>query len=58
VTCEASAAVCPDRMEAVVFGFADYAVSLQSQTTSTRGSKPGYAVVPGRRETKLVAGRT
>ncbi len=39
------AAACPDRMEAMVFGVADYAASLQSSTTSIGGVDPGYAVL-------------
>jgi malyl-CoA/(S)-citramalyl-CoA lyase len=34
------AAACPERMEAMVFGVADYAASLQSHTTSIGGSTP------------------
>ena len=41
------AAACPDRMEAMVFGVADYAASLQSSTTSIGGVDPGYAVLTG-----------
>lgn len=41
------AAACPDRLEAMVFGVADYAASLQSATTSIGGSDPGYAVLAG-----------
>jgi malyl-CoA/(S)-citramalyl-CoA lyase len=39
------AAACPGRMEAMVFGVADYAASLQSHTTSIGGSTPHYAVL-------------
>jgi len=35
----------PDRMEAMVFGVADYAASLQSHTTSIGGASPEYAVL-------------
>ena len=35
----------PDRMEAMVFGVADYAASLQSHTTSIGGATPDYAVL-------------
>ena len=38
------AAARPDRMEAMVFGVADYAASLQSHTTSIGGSTPAYSV--------------
>ena len=38
------AASCPDRMEAMVFGVADYAASIQSHTTSIGGIDPNYAV--------------
>jgi len=38
------AAACPDRMEAMVFGVADYAASLQSHTTSIGGSTSAYSV--------------
>ncbi len=41
------AAACPERMEAIVFGVADYAASLQSSTTSIGGVDPGYAVLTG-----------
>jgi malyl-CoA/(S)-citramalyl-CoA lyase len=39
------AAACPERMEAMVFGVADYAASLQSHTTSIGGSTPAYSVL-------------
>ena len=38
------AAACPERMEAMVFGVADYAASLQSHTTSIGGSTSAYSV--------------
>src|ERR687894_1376296 len=38
------AAACPERMEAMVFGVADYAASLQSHTTSIGGSTQDYSV--------------
>jgi malyl-CoA/(S)-citramalyl-CoA lyase len=41
------AASCRDRMEAMVFGVADYAASLQSSATSIGGVDPGYAVLTG-----------
>jgi malyl-CoA/(S)-citramalyl-CoA lyase len=40
------AGVCPERMEAMVFGVADYAASIQSHTTSIGGIDPNYAVGP------------
>src|SRR4051812_44219125 len=39
------ATACPERMEAMVFGVADYAASLQSHTTSIGGANPHYAVL-------------
>jgi malyl-CoA/(S)-citramalyl-CoA lyase len=39
------ATACPERMEAMVFGVADYAASLQSHTTSIGGASPAYAVL-------------
>ncbi len=49
------ARACPERMEAMVFGVADYAASLQSHTASIGGVDPNYAVLtdgatPGARE--------
>jgi malyl-CoA/(S)-citramalyl-CoA lyase len=38
------AASCPERMEAMVFGVADYAASIQSHTTSIGGVDTNYAV--------------
>jgi malyl-CoA/(S)-citramalyl-CoA lyase len=35
----------PDRLEAMVFGVADYAASVQARTTSIGGSNPDYAVL-------------
>jgi malyl-CoA/(S)-citramalyl-CoA lyase len=35
----------PDRLEAMVFGVADYAASVQARTTSIGGSNPAYAVL-------------
>ncbi len=40
------AAACPERMEAMVFGVADYAASIQSHTTSIGGIDPNYSVGP------------
>jgi len=42
---EEIAAGCPERMEALIFGVADYAASLQSHTASIGGSEAGYAVL-------------
>jgi malyl-CoA/(S)-citramalyl-CoA lyase len=39
------AKACPDRMEAMVFGVADYAASLQSHTTSIGGASPDYSIL-------------
>ena len=39
------AAACPERMEALIFGVADYAASIQSQTASIGGSDANYAVL-------------
>jgi malyl-CoA/(S)-citramalyl-CoA lyase len=39
------AASCPERLEALIFGVADYAASIQSQTASIGGSDAGYAVL-------------
>jgi malyl-CoA/(S)-citramalyl-CoA lyase len=45
VHCEDIARSCPDRMEAMVFGVADYAASIQSHTTSIGGTNPDYAML-------------
>jgi malyl-CoA/(S)-citramalyl-CoA lyase len=45
VNCEEIARACPERMEAMVFGVADYAASLQSHTTSIGGANADYAVL-------------
>jgi malyl-CoA/(S)-citramalyl-CoA lyase len=45
VNCDEIARACPERMEAMVFGVADYAASLQSHTTSIGGANPDYAVL-------------
>jgi malyl-CoA/(S)-citramalyl-CoA lyase len=42
---EKIAAACPERMEALIFGVADYAASMQSHTTSIGGSERGYGVL-------------
>ena len=39
------AASCPERLEALIFGVADYAASIQSHTASIGGSDAGYAVI-------------
>ena len=40
VNCDEIARACPERMEAMVFGVADYAASLQSHTTSSVAPAP------------------
>ncbi|MET0064916.1 MAG: CoA ester lyase [Candidatus Thiodiazotropha sp.] len=42
---EAIAQSCPDRLEALVFGVADYAASVQARTTSMGGTNPDYYVL-------------
>jgi len=39
---ESIAQTCPDRLEAMVFGVADYAASTQARTTSMGGANPDY----------------
>jgi malyl-CoA/(S)-citramalyl-CoA lyase len=39
------AATAPERMEALIFGVADYAASIESHTASIGGSDAGYAVL-------------
>src|SRR5918998_1580392 len=39
------AQACPDRMEAMIFGVADYAASIQSHTASIGGVDENYAVL-------------
>ena len=39
---EAIAQTCPERMEAMVFGVADYAASTQARTTNMGGANPDY----------------
>jgi malyl-CoA/(S)-citramalyl-CoA lyase len=39
------AMACPERMEAMVFGVADYAASIQSHTASIGGVDPNYSVL-------------
>ncbi len=36
---------CPERMEAMVFGVADYSASIQSHTATIGGSEHGYSVL-------------
>jgi malyl-CoA/(S)-citramalyl-CoA lyase len=45
VKCEEIAGACPERMEAMIFGVADYAASLQSHTTSIGGANPDYTML-------------
>src|SRR5437588_3436514 len=40
------ASACPERMEAMVFGVADYAASIQSHTTSIGGIDQNYSIGP------------
>ena len=42
---EAIAQTCPQRLEAMVFGVADYAASTQARTTNIGGANPEYAVL-------------
>jgi len=42
---EAIARAVPDRLEAIVFGVADYAASVQARTTNIGGANPDYAVL-------------
>jgi malyl-CoA/(S)-citramalyl-CoA lyase len=39
------ATACPERMEAMVFGVADYAASMHAHTTSIGGANPHYAML-------------
>ncbi|MCU7914526.1 MAG: CoA ester lyase [Candidatus Thiodiazotropha sp. (ex Gloverina cf. vestifex)] len=55
---EAIAQTCPERLEALVFGVADYAASTQARTTSMGGINPDYLVLDdpdaeGHRQTYL-----
>jgi malyl-CoA/(S)-citramalyl-CoA lyase len=45
VNCEEIARACPERLEAIVFGVADYAASLQSHTMSIGGANPDYSML-------------
>jgi malyl-CoA/(S)-citramalyl-CoA lyase len=42
---EAIARACPARLEAMVFGVADYAASTQARTTNIGGANPHYSVL-------------
>jgi malyl-CoA/(S)-citramalyl-CoA lyase len=42
---ESIAQTCPERLEAMVFGVADYAASTQARTTQMGGANPDYAVL-------------
>ena len=42
---ERIAQACPQRLEAMVFGVADYAASIQARTTSMGGPNPDYKVL-------------
>ena len=42
---EAIAQTCSDRMEALVFGVADYAASTQARTTTMGGANPNYMIL-------------
>ncbi|RDH91575.1 MAG: CoA ester lyase [endosymbiont of Seepiophila jonesi] len=55
---EAIAQACPDRLEALVFGVADYAASTQARTVSMGGPNPNYLMLDtpdenGNRQTYL-----
>jgi malyl-CoA/(S)-citramalyl-CoA lyase len=39
------ATACPERMEAMIFGVADYAASIQSHTASIGGVDPNYSIL-------------
>ena len=42
---EAIAQACPERLEAMVFGVADYAASTRARTTNIGGANPDYSVL-------------
>jgi len=42
---EAIAQTCPERLEAMVFGVADYAASTQARTTNMGGANPDYCIL-------------
>ena len=55
------ARACPERMEAMIFGVADYAASMQAQTTSIGGVDEGYSVLTNaneRRHARAATGAT
>ena len=55
------ATACPERMEAMIFGVADYAASIQSHTASIGGVDPNYSVLTdsdGHAESGSVTGVT
>ena len=45
----------PDRLEAMVFGVADYAASVRARTTNIGGANPDYAVLTDRSTTRAGA---
>jgi malyl-CoA/(S)-citramalyl-CoA lyase len=45
VNVEEIARACPERMEAMVFGVADYAASTQARTTHIGGANPDYSIL-------------
>jgi malyl-CoA/(S)-citramalyl-CoA lyase len=45
MNCDEIARACPERIEAMVFGVADYAASLQSHTASIGRANPDYVVL-------------
>ena len=42
---ERIAETCPERLEAMVFGVADYAASVQARTTQMGGANPNYGIL-------------
>jgi malyl-CoA/(S)-citramalyl-CoA lyase len=48
---EQIAQTCPERLEAMVFGVADYAASTQARTTHMGGANPDYAILTDADET-------
>jgi malyl-CoA/(S)-citramalyl-CoA lyase len=42
---ETIARTCPERLEAMVFGVADYAASIQARTVNIGGANPAYSVL-------------
>ncbi len=45
------ARACPERLEAMVFGVADYAASIQARTTNIGGANPDYSMLTDPPET-------